>query len=255
LIDIVVEVRDARAISSTTNPQISFRKTNFVHIIVVNRSDMVTEKDLLIMKASMRHKPRLFINGRSGKGIGELGKVIRKIGDEINDERVKRGIKSRPVRCVVVGFPNVGKSTIINNLVGRRTCACAAKPGLTRSYRWVKLNNELEILDGPGILPSHFNEESRAFALAIIGSIDDAAYESITVSSTLINSLRGLPITGQVAEAFRRRYKVQLESILTSQELIQGISSLNPTNNTTKTASKMLIDFRELRMGPISFEI
>lgn len=255
MVDITLEILDARAISSTSHPQILSHKTKFKWVIVINRIDMVTEKDIQLIKAFQKDRKNLFTNAKSGKGISELRKAITTIGNEINIERLKKNKKPRPVKCIVVGFPNVGKSAIINHLIGRRICPCAAKPGITRSYQWVNINKELEILDGPGILPRYFIQDSRAHILATIGCIDDIAHENIGTASFLVTRLRGLPTIGQIAEKFRSRYGVKLENTSTSLSIIKNISSLSTYNNEEITAKKLIKDYRNLKLGSVCIEV
>lgn len=149
------EVRDARIINTTRHPLLDEWTHNKQVFLVVNRIDMVSKRDL---SAWMQHfhscQQRVFFtNGQDGTGIHRIIKAADAMSDKINESRVRRGLKPRPVRACVMGFPNIGKSAIINRLLKRRVVDSAARPGVTRSLRWIRMGQRLDLLDAPGIIP------------------------------------------------------------------------------------------------------
>jgi ribosome biogenesis GTPase A len=137
---------------STLHPEVPSWIGNKPQVIVVNRSDMVSPSDMKVWQSFLArlNAPVIWTCGKSGQGCPKVVKEALKLSEGINSKRHKRGLQPRAVRAAVVGFPNVGKSALINRFLGRRTCASAPKPGVTRSLRWVRVDNDLELLDSPG---------------------------------------------------------------------------------------------------------
>lgn len=164
-VDIVFEVRDARILTSTRHPQLDEWTNNKTRILVVNRVDQVNKQDVKIWKAHFTAEGRqaFFTNGKLGDGTDKLQRAAASMSKKVNASRVRRGLKPRPVRACVMGFPNIGKSAIINRLLNRRVVQSAAKPGVTRGLRWIRMGEDLDLLDAPGIIPMSMGVPPRAF--------------------------------------------------------------------------------------------
>lgn len=154
-VDIVFEVRDARIINTTRHPLLDDWTHNKNIFLVINRIDMVSQKDLDSWKKHFQRTNQrvFFTNGQKGQGIDRVIKAADAMSEKVNVSRVRRGLKPRPVRACVMGFPNIGKSAIINRLLKRRVVDSAARPGVTRSLRWIRMGERLDLLDAPGIIP------------------------------------------------------------------------------------------------------
>ena len=175
LIDLVIELVDARVPLSSRNPDIDDLGKNKARLILLNKSDLAddaqNEKWIEYFKAKGYHA--LKINSKNKSGIKEINNVVNEACKEKIERDRKRGIKNRPVRAMVVGIPNVGKSTFINAYAGRNCAKTGNKPGVTKGKQWIKLSKTLELLDTPGILWPKFEDQAIGLKLALIGSIND----------------------------------------------------------------------------------
>ena len=172
LIDLVIELVDARVPLSSRNPDIDDLGKNKARLILLNKSDLAddaqNEKWIEYFKAKGYHA--LKINSKNKSGIKEINNVVNEACKEKIERDRKRGIKNRPVRAMVVGIPNVGKSTFINAYAGRNCEKTGNKPGVTKGKQWIKLSKTLELLDTPGILWPKFEDQAIGLKLALIGS-------------------------------------------------------------------------------------
>ena len=189
LIDLVIEVVDARIPMSSRNPDIDNLAKNKARLILLNKSDLSDERlnqqwiDYFAQKGVLCLK----LNSRSGVGIKQMNSAIERACHEKIERDKKKGIMNRPVRAMVVGIPNVGKSTFINAYAGRACAKTGNKPGVTKGKQWIKLSKTVELLDTPGILWPKFDSEIVGRNLALIGSmndevinIEDLAFEAVT---------------------------------------------------------------------------
>lgn len=189
LIDLVIEVVDARIPMSSRNPDIDNLAKNKARLILLNKSDLSDERlnqqwiDYFAQKGVLCLK----LNSRSGAGIKQMIQQSKEHGHEKIERDKKKGIMNRPVRAMVVGIPNVGKSTFINAYAGRACAKTGNKPGVTKGKQWIKLSKTVELLDTPGILWPKFDSELVGRNLALIGSmndevinIEDLAFEAVT---------------------------------------------------------------------------
>ncbi|MGK7936034.1 MAG: ribosome biogenesis GTPase YlqF, partial [Xenococcaceae cyanobacterium] len=175
-VDVVLEVLDARIPLTSHHPQLKAWIGNKPRILVVNRMDMIPEKtkqEWLSWFKEQGEEP-LFTNAKQGKGIKAILKAAQAVGVSMNQRRRDRGMRDRPVRAVVIGFPNVGKSALINRLVGRKAVASARKAGVTRQLQWVRISPEIELLDAPGVIPWRIENQENAVKLAICEDIGEA---------------------------------------------------------------------------------
>ena len=175
LIDLIIEIVDARIPLSSRNPDIDEIGKNKFRLVLLNKADLadpVVNKEWICYFADKGIKT-IEINSKNGQGVKQIGSLVKEVcKDKIERDR-KRGIRNRPIRAMVVGIPNVGKSTFINAFAGKACAKTGNKPGVTKGKQWIKLSKELELLDTPGILWPKFEDNDTGMRLAFIGSIND----------------------------------------------------------------------------------
>lgn len=175
LIDLVIELVDARIPMSSRNPDIDELGKNKARIILLNKADLADPKYNKLWKEYFTEKGFhvLEINSKTGAGIKGIQGLVQEACKEKIERDRKRGILNRPVRAMVVGIPNVGKSTFINAFAGKACAKTGNKPGVTKGKQWIRLNKSLELLDTPGILWPRFEHQAVGEKLALIGSMND----------------------------------------------------------------------------------
>lgn len=255
LIDLVIELVDARVPLSSRNPDIDELGKNKARMILLNKADMAEEKwnDAWTeyFKAKGYHVVK--VNSKKGTGIKSIQGVIAEACQEKIERDRKRGILNRPVRAMVVGIPNVGKSTFINALAGKAAAKTGNKPGVTKGKQWIRLNKSVELLDTPGILWPKFEDQEVGLRLAFIGSIKDEILNTEELAAELIGFMnQNYP--GVLEEKYSidgdENAYVMLEQIARSRHCLVRGSELD----TDKAASLLLDDFRNGRIGRFTLE-
>ncbi|CAK9147061.1 unnamed protein product [Ilex paraguariensis] len=195
LMDVVIEVRDARIPMSTSHPQMDSWIGNRKRILVLNREDMIstTDRNAWATYYARQGTKVVFSNGKLGMGSMKLGRLAKTLAAGVNVKRRAKGLLPRPVRAGIVGYPNVGKSSLINRLLKRRMCPAAPRPGVTRVLKWVRFGTDLELLDSPGIIPMRISDQSAAIKLAICDDIGERSYDVVDVAAILVQMLSRLP--------------------------------------------------------------
>ena len=191
LIDLVIELVDARIPLSSRNPDIDELGRNKARLILLNKADLADDACNKAWIAYFKKKGFhvLEINARAGTGIkGVQGAVREACREKIERDR-RKGIVNRPVRAIVVGIPNVGKSTFINSIAGKACAKTGNKPGVTKGKQWIRLNRELELLDTPGILWPRFDSQEVGRNLAFIGSMNDEILQKTELAMDLLTCL------------------------------------------------------------------
>ena len=219
LIDIVVELVDARVPFSSKNPDIDELAKNKYRLIVLNKADMADAKTTAVWQNYFEAKGFFVakVNSQKGAGMKEVKSLIEKACQEKKARDKKRGILNRPLRAMVVGIPNVGKSTFINTFAGRACAKTGNKPGVTKGKQWIRLNKGVELLDTPGILWPKFEDQQVGIRLACVGSIKDDILNMEELALWLIDYLRE-NYKGILAE----RYQITEEG--TSVEVLEAIA-------------------------------
>lgn len=192
LVDVVVELLDARIPRSSQNPEINSLVTNKPRIVLLNKSDLADEN---ISKAWRKHFlemgiKTLFIDSTKGKGFQDVKSAIKEAVKEKIARELAKGRRMRSVRTMVVGIPNVGKSSFINQIAGKACTATGDKPGVTRGKQWIRLNEEIELLDTPGILWPKFEDPIVGLNLAYTGAVKDDVFDTVEVTAKLIEHLK-----------------------------------------------------------------
>jgi ribosome biogenesis GTPase A len=259
LVDVVLEVRDARIPLATNHPQMGEWVGNKTRILVVNRLDMITPqvRSLWINWFKSQGEVPYFTNSQQGQGVTAIAKAAQAAGLELNQRRCDRGMLPRPVRAVVIGFPNVGKSALINRLLGKRVVESAARPGVTRQLRWVRISDELQLLDAPGVIPSRLENQAAALKLAICDDIGQASYDNQVVASALVDFLNEIHITENnllPESPFQLRYDLESASY-TGESYLEALAEHRYQGDVERTARHLLTDFRKGLLGPVPLEL
>lgn len=175
LIDIIIELVDARVPLSSRNPDIDELGKNKSRLILLNKADLADERQNDAWKKYFEQKGFYVVkvDSRNGAGMKAIQNVIQEACKEKIERDRRRGIKNRPIRGMVVGIPNVGKSTFINTFAGKACAKTGNKPGVTKGKQWIRLNKNVELLDTPGILWPKFEDQQVGIRLAFVGSIKD----------------------------------------------------------------------------------
>ena len=255
LIDLVIELVDARIPVSSRNPDIDELGKNKARLILLNKSDLAEERcnDAWMEYFKKKGYSVVKVNSKKGGGIKSIHGVIQEACKEKIERDRKRGILNRPVRAMVVGIPNVGKSTFINALAGKACAKTGNKPGVTKGKQWIRLNKNVELLDTPGILWPKFEDQSVGLKLAYIGSIKDEILNTEELAAKLCEFLND-KYSGILAE----KYDIEEsdDGFAMLQEIAKSRHCVVKGNeyDTEKAAKLMLDDFRNGRLGRITLE-
>lgn len=258
LIDIVIELVDARLPQSSRNPSIDEIFPSKPRLLVLNKADIADEALNREWENSFR-KQGLYVKSVSsttGKSINGIFSDCREILKEKIERDRQRGLVNRPIKIMVVGIPNVGKSSFINKLAGRKSAVTGDRPGVTRGQQWIRLKNGFEILDTPGILWPKFEDSAVGEKLAFTGAIKDEILDTEYIAVKLMSFLgKNYP------EALAERYKMQDFGGLDGYELLQLMGKkrgfvISGGEIDTERAAKILLDeFRGAKLGRITLEM
>ena len=258
LIDLVIELIDARIPLSSRNPDIDELGRNKARLILLNKSDLADEKGNKLWMEYFRKQGFhvLEINARSGQGLKAIQGTVREACKEKTERDRKRGIRNRPVRAIVVGIPNVGKSTFINSYAGKACTKTGNKPGVTKGKQWIRLNKDLELLDTPGILWPKFESEEVGRNLALIGSMNDEILQMTELAVELLAYLlvhyrQPLFVRYQVEEGAEEMTPVQMLSLICEN---RKCYKKGQEPDLEKAAALLVDDFRSGRIGRITLE-
>lgn len=255
LIDLIIELVDARVPLSSRNPDIDEMGRNKARLILLNKADLADERQNEAWKSFFQEKGFFVvkIDSRSGSGMKTIQNVIQEACREKIERDRRRGIKNRPIRAMVVGIPNVGKSTFINTFAGKACAKTGNKPGVTKGKQWIRLNKGVELLDTPGILWPKFEDQEVGIRLACVGSIKDDILNMEELSLNLITFLQE-----KYPSALKERYGIEEEGnsvqILENIARARGCLKKGDELDYTKTAGIIFDDFRSGRLGRITLE-
>ena len=259
LIDLVIELVDARIPLSSRNPDIDELGKNKSRLILLNKSDLADAAANRVwmdyFKAKGFHV--LEVNARSGQGLKSIQGIVREACKEKIERDRKRGIKNRPIRAIVVGIPNVGKSTFINSFAGKACTKTGNKPGVTKGKQWIRMNKELELLDTPGILWPKFESEEVGRNLALIGSMNDEILQMTELAADLIAYLLKC-YRGQLADRYQMESMDDMTTPLTVLTYIcenRKCYKKGQEADYEKASSIVMEDFRSGRIGRITLEM
>ena len=256
LIDLVIELVDARVPISSRNPDIDELGKNKARLILLNKSDLAEDKWNDAWSEYFREKgfSVVKVNSKKGGGIKSINGVIQEACKEKIERDRKRGILNRPVRAMVVGIPNVGKSTFINSFAGKACAKTGNKPGVTKGKQWIKINKNVELLDTPGILWPKFEDQAVGLRLALIGSIKEEILNTTEMAMEFIGFLKK-SYPGVLVERYSVDESKENLEILEEIARIRGCLMKGNQMDIDKAGRLLLEDFRSLRLGKLSLEV
>lgn len=253
--DIVIELIDARIPMSSRNPDIDDLAKNKYRLILLNKSDLADER-VTVKWVEFFEKQGIKViklDSRQRSGMKSVNNAILEVCKEKIERDKKRGIINRPVRAMIVGIPNVGKSTFINSFAGKACAKTGNKPGVTKGKQWIRLNKTVELLDTPGILWPKFDNEKIANDLAFIGSINDQILNLTELSLKFIESVKN-----DYAGIFTSRYDIEEKddgvTMLGDIAIARGCLKKGGEPDYDKAAALIFDDFRSGKLGKISIE-
>lgn len=247
LVDVVIEVRDARIPLSSSYTNIEKLLGEKPRLLLLNKADLVDKEELKTWVKYLKNTTKCPIIITDAKGSKDLALVVKNAVDLAEPKiqaLMSKGLLRRAARAMVVGMPNVGKSSVINKLTKSSKTKIGAKAGVTRQQQWVRINPKLDLLDTPGIIPTKQENQLQAAKLAFVSSVSENAYSPEPVAQALLSLLNN----GKYAQTVKDYYKVPdltLESIAQSRNWILKADSLD----TERTAKYILKDFRDGRLG------
>lgn len=256
LVDLVIELLDARAPLSSRNPDIDDLGKNKYRLIILNKADLADKEALDRWREYFKSLGLTTVtaDSRSRNFVKQVDASVKEVCKEKIERDRKRGIKNRPVRAMVCGVPNVGKSTFINSFVGKTTAKTGNKPGVTRGKQWIRLNDSLELLDTPGILWPKFEDKSVGIRLAMLGTINDNIIDSRDLAVHIIDYLKE-----SYPGALNSRYDISEDrsspDILTDIAINRKALKKGEEPDTEKAAYYLTDDLRSGRLGRISLEL
>jgi len=257
LVDAVCELVDARLPSSSRNPEIDEITGGKPRIILLNKCDLADEKatERAISAFSQRNIKALPVDCRSGKGLDKFQGAVRSVLAEKIAANEKKGMGGKPLRVMVVGIPNTGKSSFINRMAGQNRAKVADRPGVTRGNQWFSIGQGIELLDTPGVLWPKFEDPEVGFRLSFIGSVKDEILDSQEIAVRLLKLMQS-----EYPANLAARYKIEDFEDLEPYELLELIAQkrgmlLRKGEYDTERAAVMLLDeFRDGRLGRITLD-
>ena len=266
LIDIIIELTDARIPAAGRNPDIDELGKNKYRLVILNKADLadpnVTKKwrefyesqGLIVME----------MNSKTGNEASKVKDLVLKACAEKIERDKKRGIVGRPIRAMVAGIPNVGKSTFINKLAGRASAKTGNKPGVTKGKQWISLGKNMQLLDTPGILWPKFEDETIGLHIALIGSLNDENLDTTELACELIKILKEYYPNAimekynidseALKELEEEQYATPASAVLSAIAINRKCFKHGAVPDMDRAASLLLDDFRNGRLGRISLE-
>ena len=257
MVDAVCEILDARIPQASRNPDIQTIVGEKPRLVILNRSDLADAGTTAEWKTALEREgqPVMVTDAKSGKGVNSFSSEVRKLlADKISYYESK-GQAGRLLRCVILGIPNVGKSTFINKAAGRKAALAGDKPGVTRGKQWITLPNGIELLDTPGILWPRFESQEVGELLAITGAIKTEVFDTEALAANLMLRLKQM-----YPDALLNRYKLQPAQDASGYELLEaaarkrGFLVSGGEADTERMAITLLREFHEGKLGRLSLE-
>jgi len=255
LVDVVIELVDARIPESSRNPMIQEIIGQKPSIIVLNKADIADNKVTNEWLDYYRSQglPALAIDAQHQKGLKALEQECKKIMAPYFEKQKTKGVKPRSIRLMILGIPNVGKSTLINRFVGKNQAQTGNKPGVTKAQRWLKMGKEFELLDTPGILWPKFEDPKVGQNLAITGAIKDSLLHMDDLALALIEIL-----LERHPEVLKKNFQLtadQLETLTKVEILLEITKKMGLKDDYAEASQRLIIQYRQNKLGNISLDL
>ncbi len=259
LVDAVAEILDARTPLSSRNPEMDSMTAGKPRIVLLNKCDVADERatQMWVNYFNNNGVAAIPVDCKSGKGLKSFLPTLKsKVLKELIEKREAHGMKGAAIRLMIVGIPNVGKSSFINKMAGTKRAKVEDRPGVTRTKQWVKLENNVELLDMPGVLWPKFEDQETAVRLAFIGAISDDILDIETLAMKLLSYL-----AEYYSDSLVQRYKIEISPDDTGLELLEkigrkrGMMISGGEINTERAAITVLDEYRSGKLGRITLEL
>lgn len=254
MIDVVIEILDARAPLSSMNPFLEEKIQHKPRLFLLSKSDLAdpSENEKWIAHFTHDNQKAIIGNLNDKEIIEDIKKILPELAIKKREKEERRGMKPQAIKTMIIGIPNVGKSTLINKIVSRQSAGVQNKPGFTKSDQWIRLDNDLVLLDTPGILPMNYENKENAAKLALIGSIRDDILPYDVLAEDLLNILKE-----HYSDSLKERFDI--ENITTPTEVIEAIAKrrglLSSGKLDLEKAEKLLLqEFKDGLLGQITLE-
>lgn len=256
-VDAVCEILDARIPTASRNPDIDSLAAGKPRLVLLNRSDLADPSASAQWKAHFKAQGMAVLETdcKSGKGVGAFSGAVRSLLKPLLEQRAAKGQATRALRVMVLGIPNVGKSTFINRVAGKKAAAVSDRPGVTRGRQWITVDKGLELLDTPGILWPKFDSQEVGELLAVTGAIKDDVLDRETLAANFLVRLSRL-----YPDALRQRYKLDPDAGMAGWELLEqaaknrGFLAGRGEYDTERMSAVLLDEFRGGKLGRITLE-
>ena len=253
----VCEILDARIPTASRNPDIDSLAAGKPRLVLLNRSDLADPSASALWKAHFKAQGMAVLETdcKSGKGVGAFSGAVRSLLKPLLEQRAAKGQATRALRVMVLGIPNVGKSTFINRVAGKKAAAVSDRPGVTRGRQWITVYRGLELLDTPGILWPKFDSQEVGELLAVTGAIKDDVLDRETLAANFLVRLSRL-----YPDALRQRYKLDPDAGLAGWELLEqaaknrGFLAGRGEYDTERMSAVLMDEFRGGKLGRITLE-
>lgn len=253
LVDVVVEVLDARIPVASVNRRLEHTIRNKPTLIVLNKSDLgdPTQNKRWQKALTGENRRVMLYDAKSGQAKAQLIQLVLALGEATMQKLIAKGRKRRPIRVLVAGMPNVGKSTLINSIVGRKKTKTGHRAGVTRDTQWVRIHPDVELMDSPGVIPPQLESDHSGAMLATVSSIGDAAFDEEEIARFLIASIE--PLYPNLLSRYFKLTEAQpltLENMALARHYKLG----GDQPDLLRTAQALLTEFRHARTGRITLE-
>ena len=250
LVDIVIEILDARAPLSSINPEFEKRIQNKKRIVIFSKADLADPKETQKWQQYFLKSvdSLLILNLNDPKSEKVIASEVKKLGAEKHAKEISKGMKPQPLKTMIIGIPNVGKSSLINRLAKRSAAGVQNKPGYTRGEQFIKVNNDFILLDTPGVLPMNYDDRNTAINLALVGSVREDILPNEDLAVYLIQYL-----SKNYPNALENRFGIT--DLSNFEEVIRLICQKRGLLNDNERAYSLLLkEFKEGKLGPLSLE-
>ena len=255
LVDIVIEILDARAPFSSINPDLEKVINNKKRLAVLSKIDLADPEltKYWVDKLSKDFDMLLCLNLNDPKSTKVLSSAVSKLGEEKHAKEKAKGMKPQPLKTMIIGVPNVGKSSLINRLANRKAAGVQNKPGYTRGEQFIKVNNDFVLLDTPGVLPMNYENKVSATHLALTGAVREDILPNEVLVEALLKHLRK-----HYPDSLKERYGVEVieddQKVLSQIATRRGLVSGDTTENLLRAESILLKDFKDGKLGRITLD-